>query len=456
MSIRTLLKTTTALAVSAAIAMPIPALGQAGEADPGSERAEQQRRIEQQMNAQDQDANLSKEERKAKRQAERKEERQAERKEERQAERKEERQAERKEERRAERQAERAEAQAAEAAAAAAAAQGEAAQVTEQSVTDGDVRNPDQDFETRADAEAAPRDDNGGISDLGKIAILGLGALAVGKLLSNGDRVVANSGDRVVVEGQDGLRVIKNDDELLRQPGSDIRTETFADGATRTTVTRADGSRVVTLRTAEGRVLRRVSVLPDGREVLLFDDTRDFAAVDQTFLDRSYAGGVGGIAGGNSVAHDDMARALAATGQDLPERSFSLAQIRQIDAVRHLVPEIEVEAINFDTGSAAIRRNEANALAGLGAAMRQAIAQNPADIFLIEGHTDAVGAAAYNLTLSDRRAETVALALTRYFEVPPENLVVQGYGESDLKVWTDAAERANRRVAVRRITPLLN
>jgi hypothetical protein len=39
--------------------------------------------------------------------------------------------------------------------------------------------------------------------------------------------------------------------------------------------------------------------------------------------------------------------------------------------------------------------------------------------------------------------------------VPSENLVIQGYGESDLVVPTQGAERANRRVTVRRITPLL-
>jgi hypothetical protein len=33
--------------------------------------------------------------------------------------------------------------------------------------------------------------------------------------------------------------------------------------------------------------------------------------------------------------------------------------------------------------------------------------------------------------------------------------VVQGYGEADLRIPTDDAERANRRAVVRRITPLL-
>jgi outer membrane protein OmpA-like peptidoglycan-associated protein len=83
------------------------------------------------------------------------------------------------------------------------------------------------------------------------------------------------------------------------------------------------------------------------------------------------------------------------------------------------------------------------------------VAARPGELFLVEGHTDAVGSAASNLSLSDRRAESVALALTEYFGVPPENLVVQGYGESDLLVPTTANEPRNRRVALRLITPLL-
>jgi outer membrane protein OmpA-like peptidoglycan-associated protein len=49
----------------------------------------------------------------------------------------------------------------------------------------------------------------------------------------------------------------------------------------------------------------------------------------------------------------------------------------------------------------------------------------------------------------------VALALTETFQILPENLIVQGYGESFLKTKTQAAEENNRRATVRRITPLL-
>jgi outer membrane protein OmpA-like peptidoglycan-associated protein len=47
------------------------------------------------------------------------------------------------------------------------------------------------------------------------------------------------------------------------------------------------------------------------------------------------------------------------------------------------------------------------------------------------------------------------VALTERFQVPAENLTTQGYGEQYLKVPTQAAEVQNRRVTVRRITPLL-
>jgi len=80
----------------------------------------------------------------------------------------------------------------------------------------------------------------------------------------------------------------------------------------------------------------------------------------------------------------------------------------------------------------------------------------PNEVFLIEGHTDAVGSEEDNLSLSDRRAEAVATTLTQTFDVPPENLVTQGYGEQSLKVQRQEAERGNRRVSIRRITPLLS
>jgi hypothetical protein len=52
-------------------------------------------------------------------------------------------------------------------------------------------------------------------------------------------------------------------------------------------------------------------------------------------------------------------------------------------------------------------------------------------------------------------AEAVATALTNVFDIAPENMETQGYGEQYLKVETQEPERENRRVAIRRITPLV-
>ncbi len=87
--------------------------------------------------------------------------------------------------------------------------------------------------------------------------------------------------------------------------------------------------------------------------------------------------------------------------------------------------------------------------------MLKLLEKNPGETFLIEGHTDAVGTDQANLVLSDRRAESIAEALTNAFGVPPENLSTQGYGERYLKVKTAKPEELNRRVAIRRITSLV-
>lgn len=352
--------------------------------------------------------------------------------------------------RRAERRAERA-------ASADAAGAGTPDDVREEVVREGSVRTSSEDFDTSVAGTGrqtmAPRDD-GGLNDGQKALLFGLGALAIGKILDNGDEVVSNSGDRVVVRRDGELSVLKNDDALLRRPGDTVRTEQFNDGSTRTTVTRPNGVRVITVRAADGRVLRRSRVARDGTEYVLFDDTRQVASVD---TDRLPASRVDpqrpAAASGDDAA---LRRALQEELRGDSGRRFSLDQIRSIAPVRYIAPEIEVEAVTFASGSAAIRPAQARELADLGQALEQLLRERPDSVLLIEGHTDAVGDASYNLALSDRRAESVALALTEYFDIPPENLVIQGYGEQFLKVPVPTDEPANRRAVVRNITPLLN
>lgn len=319
---------------------------------------------------------------------------------------------------------------------------------TVETVTEETSRSSDEEFETRTQASEG-RDS--GMSDLETFALGALGGAAIATFLNrNNEEVVVSSRDRLVVQDDDGYyRVLKNDDALLRRPGAEIATREFSDGSTRSVVTRQDGTQVVTIRAADGQILRRTRIIDDGRQVALFDDTRDIEPVDMVTLRSVERTQTVDATDGESL------RAALAALENPADRRFSLQQIRQIRAVRELMPEIDLDNVNFETGSAVVRPEEAGDLRAIGVAIAEAVEANPGEVFLIEGHTDATGGAAMNLALSDRRAESVALALTEYFDIPPENLVVQGYGESTLKVRTQAAERVNRRVTIRKITPLL-
>ncbi|MBO6603244.1 MAG: OmpA family protein [Roseicyclus sp.] len=330
------------------------------------------------------------------------------------------------------------------------------AEVTTETVTEENSRSSSEDFEQSASGEAtaeagaettaapAAGNDDDGLSNLERALLIGAGAIVVGSILNGNREVVSQTDDRVVVQRSDGsYEILKDDNALLRQPGSEVQTQTFSDGSTLTTVTRPDGFQVITVRDAELRVVRRVSIAPDGTETVLIDDTNRAEPVDVTTLPAPM----------ETTTDGDLRAALER--QALIDRRFSLAQVRDIREVRLLAPAIDLDNITFETGSAAISPSQAEELTMIGRLLSDMIDENPGEIFLIEGHTDAVGGAAMNLTLSDRRAESVALALSEYFDVPPENLVVQGYGESNLRVQTDGPERANRRAVVRRITPLL-
>ena len=324
-------------------------------------------------------------------------------------------------------------------------------------LTEQSARSSTQEFAAAPVAVAGGKKKNR-LSDLEKVGLVVLGALVVGAIINEGNkkeerRVVSNTGDRIVVLKPDGTyQVYKDDDAVIRRPGSNVRTETYNDGSTRTIVARADGTQIVTIRDATGRVLRRAQYDSLGRELVLINDLEPEEVVIIRDLPKPRTKKVV-----ISTQDEDAALKAALAARDIAKlgRTFSLRQIREIAQVRALAATIDVDTITFDSGSAAIKASEAQDLADLGRLMQDMIDKNPGEMFLVEGHTDATGKAALNLALSDRRAESVALALTEYFDIPPENMVIQGYGEAELRVDTLLNEPRNRRVAVRIITPLL-
>ena len=243
-------------------------------------------------------------------------------------------------------------------AAAAAAAAPEAAaeaEVEETVVTEESARSSSEDFQTAITREDAASNDDDDDDDsretLQRALAAGLAGAALAAILNQGGQVTADSGDRVVVQqGDGGLRLFRDENALLRQPGARVRTETFDDGSTRTIVRRDDGSEVVTIRAADGTLLRRTRILPDGREVLLIDDMEQFQPVEIARLPDAPRNSVR-YTGDEEELRAALARAMS---QDVG-RSFSLRQIREIDRVRYLAPEIEIDEITFASGSAAIQ-----------------------------------------------------------------------------------------------------
>ncbi len=142
---------------------------------------------------------------------------------------------------------------------------------------------------------------------------------------------------------------------------------------------------------------------------------------------------------------------------DRIERRYSLDEIRYSPGVRLLMPSVDLSTINFETGLLGYSPRSGGEAAGdCGRAEPRHPAQSARRVPDRGPQTDAVGNDTDNLSLSDRRAESAAELLTQQFGVPAENLVTQGYGSQYLKEQTDGPSRINRRVTVRRITPLLD
>lgn len=280
-------------------------------------------------------------------------------------------------------------------------------------------------------------------------------------------KVIQEPGNRIIIK-QSNRIVIRQDEaeRFRRRPGA--KSERRPDGNVETFYVRPDGVRIVTVVDAHGRLLRRYRRDRDGHEHSLIDNRRFY---------RNVAIGVGlgvlGIVALNlppprvtipreryivdydRASDDDLYETLEAEPIEALERAYSLAEIRDNYELRARTRRIDLDAVTFDTGVWEVSPDQYDKLERIARAMLRVLRDNDETVFLIEGHTDAVGNDEDNASLSSRRAEAVAEVLSETFNVPPENLVTQGYGEQYLKIDTQDAEPRNRRVTIRNITRLM-
>jgi outer membrane protein OmpA-like peptidoglycan-associated protein len=289
-----------------------------------------------------------------------------------------------------------------------------------------------------------------------------------GEEISRGrDRERDRDGARVIISIDD-QNFVRHDDSrrFYDRDGRQPEYERLRDGQVREVIVRDDGTRIVTVRNRYGEIVRRTRVVRGGEEYVLYyapelvearrgpdyvwrDPGEDLPPMRLTVPIEDY------IIDTSSEPDRDYYEFLEQPPVERVERVYTLDEVRYSARIRDKVPRIDLDTITFATGSAEIPMNQASSLRKVADAINKVLEKDPAETFLIEGHTDAVGPDQDNLILSDERAESVARVLTDAFAIPPENLTTQGYGEQYLKVRTDGPNQENRRVTVRRITPLV-
>jgi outer membrane protein OmpA-like peptidoglycan-associated protein len=272
-----------------------------------------------------------------------------------------------------------------------------------------------------------------------------------------GDEIIRRDADRIIVRRGDQILVLRADNESRFGHVEDV--ERLPNGYVRSVAVRGE-IRIVTLYDPEGAIVRRSRVLPSGEEMVLIDAEPAIRVRERRGRELPpvvvKAPREEIVIESRRASTEDIEAALAAPPVVELPRTFTLEEVRFSEQVRDLVSRVDLDTITFEFDSAFIPEDQLITLEKVGIALEDILFENPNEVFLIEGHTDAPGTDVYNLALSDRRAEAVAMALSENFDVPPENLVTQGYGEEHLKIPTAERERANRRVSIRRITALVS
>ena len=283
-----------------------------------------------------------------------------------------------------------------------------------------------------------------------------------------GDRTIIREPGRTIIR-EGNVTVIRRDESERFRYGARNMIAERRGGELRTIAVRPDGTRIINVTDDSGRLIRRSRRDQFGREYVMFENRRPGMGTGTAI-------GIGvaaGIAAGLGVAYlanvpppvvtippeqyivytryappAMLYDTLAAPPVDVIERPYTLDEIRYTPALRQRMRSVDINTLTFDTGSFELRQDQYGQLEAIANAIRQVTDANANEVFLIEGHTDAVGTEEDNLSLSDRRAEAVAVALTEQFQIPPENLTTQGYGESATQ-GAGAGARAKRIAASR-------
>ena len=149
---------------------------------------------------------------------------------------------------------------------------------------------------------------------------------------------------------------------------------------------------------------------------------------------------------------DSVIRFLLKGGEE-PNQATYIAMIRVAESEVDVLYDAltakgrwATQGILFETGKADLKPESRPVLKEIASTMQK----YPDLKILIEGHTDNVGSAASNLTLSDNRAAAVKAALVADFGIAEGRLTTKGFGDTKPSVpnTTPAGRAQNRRVEI--------
>jgi hypothetical protein len=255
-----------------------------------------------------------------------------------------------------------------------------------------------------------------------------------------GRRKVIQEAGRIILK-ENNKTVIRVDqaERFRRRPGA--KSERRPNGTVETFYVRRDGTRVYTVVDSHGRLLRRYRKDRFGREYSIIDNRR--------FWQRTLALGILTIIALNlappvvtippdeyivdydDASDDDLYEALDAPPIERMDRAYSLAEILDNYELRARLRSINIDSIDFEYGSWDIPRGQYGRLERIARTIQRVLRDDADAVVLIAVYSDEIGDAENDVSLAQSRADAIANVLTDEFEIPPENLVAQGYGEPE-------------------------
>ena len=175
-------------------------------------------------------------------------------------------------------------------------------------------------------------------------------------------------------------------------------------------------------------------ILGDGPALKLYADEKRIANIPN-----------GGFQRGRTLVLDLQ-------GRDDEKNAVYVTRIRVAESNKDIYDELSekgrwsTQGILFETGKSDLKPESTPTLKSIAAALKA----HPDLKVEIQGHTDNVGSAASNMTLSQARAEAVKAALTSDYSVNADQLTAKGYGDTKpvAKNTTPEARANNRRVEI--------